>query len=117
MLPNTVFHGKRPKCWNTMPTPLGGSVTSRPAMVTHPSLGAVSPAMQRSSVVFPQPDGPTTETISASATSNDTSDRTVRSPYRLVSPLTQIMGAAPGLLITTLLAHAAWYHGRPRRTV
>ena len=30
-----------------------------------PSLSSVSPAMQRSSVVLPQPDGPTTHMISS----------------------------------------------------
>jgi hypothetical protein len=80
MLPVTVFHGNSPKCWKTTPTPGGGPVTSCPAIVTVPPVGAVRPATQRSSVVLPQPDGPTTETISCSATLNETPASTVRSP-------------------------------------
>jgi hypothetical protein len=68
-----------------MPTPSGGSVTTAPAMLTAPPLGWIRPAMQRSSVVFPQPDGPTTDTISAGPTSKVMPDSTVRSPYRLLS--------------------------------
>lgn len=45
-----------------------GSVTRSPSSRTSPPVGWVSPLMQLSSVVFPAPDGPTTETNSPGAT-------------------------------------------------
>jgi hypothetical protein len=37
----------------------GGAVTVRSSRWTAPDVGAMRPEMQRSSVVLPQPDGPT----------------------------------------------------------
>src|SRR5713101_7630852 len=49
---------------------LGGtSVTSSPAISTSPSLTSSSPAIMRSVVLLPQPDGPTSTTNSLSAMS------------------------------------------------
>ena len=41
--------------------PRGGPVTVVPSSVTEPAVGSSSPPMQRSSVVLPAPDGPTTQ--------------------------------------------------------
>src|SRR5262249_62071713 len=64
----TVFHGSRPKCWNTMATPGGGPATGSPLTTSRPPDRSVRPAMQRSSVVLPQPLGPTTHRISWAVT-------------------------------------------------
>src|SRR3569833_1214963 len=67
----TVFHGSRPKCWNTMATPSGGPATGFPCTALEPVLISVRPAMQRSSVVLPHPLGPTMQRISSRLTSSD----------------------------------------------
>ena len=43
-----------------------------PCMTMRPSLGVSSKAKQRSSVVLPEPEGPTTQTTSRSMTGSDT---------------------------------------------
>src|SRR4029453_9922080 len=48
--------------------PLAGDDTIRPAMLISPEVGCSSPATQRSVVVLPQPDGPSSTTISPAGT-------------------------------------------------
>src|SRR3954463_9717775 len=48
--------------------PRPGDDTIRPAMLISPSVGCSSPATQRSVVVLPQPDGPSSTTISPAGT-------------------------------------------------
>ena len=60
-LASTVRHGSRFGVWNTKPKSSCGPTTSRPRMVTRPSLACVMPATMRSSVVLPQPLGPSSE--------------------------------------------------------
>ena len=68
--PNTMFSatvrcGKSAYDWNTieMPRAAGGRrVTSRPAMWMVPDVGWSRPAMSRSVVDLPQPDGPSRTT-------------------------------------------------------
>src|SRR5437763_425566 len=64
----TVFHGSKPKCWNTIATPAGGPATGSPPTSSSPPVISVSPAMQRRKVVLPQPLGPTMQRISLSRT-------------------------------------------------
>ena len=53
-----------------MPRLAGGTtVTSAPSISTRPEVASSSPAMTRSSVDLPQPDGPTKTTNSPSVTS------------------------------------------------
>src|SRR4051812_14522824 len=49
-----------------MPRP--GADTTRPAMLISPDVGCSSPATQRKVVVLPQPDGPSSTTISPAGT-------------------------------------------------
>src|SRR4051812_41622222 len=58
----------------------GRVVASRPPMSTRPASTFSRPARQRSSVVFPQPDGPSSTTKSPSATSRSTSSTAVTLP-------------------------------------
>src|SRR5882757_7547174 len=48
--------------------PLAGDDTIRPAMLISPSVGCSSPATQRNVVVLPQPEGPSSTTISPAGT-------------------------------------------------
>ena len=63
----------------------GSAETSRPACRITPSLWMSSPAMARSKVVLPQPEGPRKQTNSPSAMSSDTSRSAEKSPKRLVT--------------------------------
>src|SRR5262249_53340280 len=59
-------------CWKTKPIFrcwAGRSVTSSPPNNTWPSSAVSSPAMMRSSVVLPEPEGPSSATKAPSATS------------------------------------------------
>ena len=61
MFSATVICGNSASDWNTMPKSrwfAGKWVMSRPAKFTLPELGVSSPAIMRSRVVLPQPDGP-----------------------------------------------------------
>ncbi len=71
----TDIHGnsERLYSWNTSAISSGGEVTGVPRRKTSPVLGGSRPAMHFSSVVLPQPDGPTTQTNSPSSTENETS--------------------------------------------
>ena len=60
----TVRHGKIAISWNTTPRSRPGPRTSLPSQVMVPSLGLMKPAMALSSVVLPQPLGPTSVTNS-----------------------------------------------------
>ena len=57
--------------WNTSAIASGGSVTGFPWRTAWPRLGGSRPATHLRRVVFPQPDGPTTQTNSFSATVNE----------------------------------------------
>ena len=66
-LASAVAHGIRVGSWKTKPRsalPAGHSIV--------PALGWMSPAIRRSSVDFPQPDGPTTLRNSPASTSSET---------------------------------------------
>ena len=63
----TVMCGHTAYDWNTMPmprrsggtaTPAAVSLSARPARSMRPALGISSPAIMRSVVVLPHPDGP-----------------------------------------------------------
>ena len=72
-----------------MPRPrlLGGNpVTFRPPMVTRPVSGRSNPAIRRSVVVLPQPDGPSSASISPAATSSFSGCRTRVPPKLLLIP-------------------------------
>ena len=78
----TDNHGisERLYSWKTSAISSGGRVTGVPLSTTSPLVGSSSPDMHLSSVVLPQPDGPTTHTNSRSPIVNS------RSPIACVSP-------------------------------
>jgi hypothetical protein len=66
---------------------LGGRAEmSRPPCSMRPVVWMSRPAMARSSVVLPQPDGPRKQTNSPSAISSEMSSSAVNAPNFLVSP-------------------------------
>ena len=63
-LRSAVMFGKRLYAWKTMPMPrrFGRTpVTSLPSTSTRPEVGRSNPAIRRSAVVLPHPDGPRSE--------------------------------------------------------
>jgi hypothetical protein len=58
----------------------GRAEMSRPPCSTVPAVWMSSPAMARSSVVLPQPEGPRKQTNSPSKTSSEMSSSAVKSP-------------------------------------
>src|ERR1700704_201984 len=64
----------------------GTSVTRRPSIAISPPSGTRKPATRLSSVVLPQPEGPSSVISSPRRTSNDTASRAVVLPKRLVTP-------------------------------
>ena len=77
-----------------MPRFWGGTgVTSSPPITTEPASGCSSPATIRSSVDFPEPDGPSRATSDPSGTSSETSSSAVKPANRFETELTSIIGA------------------------
>src|SRR4051812_17388259 len=61
-------------------TPCSGAETTAPPIEISPAVGCSRPATQRSVVVLPQPDGPSSTTISPAATRKLTSSTAARPP-------------------------------------
>ena len=61
---STVSHGKRAKLWNTIETLTSVEEISRSCQKTCPAEGAERPVSMRSNVDLPEPDGPSSATIS-----------------------------------------------------
>ena len=72
----------------------GTRVTSRPASSMSPSSGSSNPAIIRSIVVFPDPDGPSSEKNSPSRTSRSTWSTAATSPKRFTRPVPRTAIAA-----------------------
>src|SRR4026209_1048590 len=70
---------------------------SRPPCQIEPALCASSPAMIRSSVVLPHPDGPRKQRNSPCATSSRMSRSAVKAPKSLRIPSSRRKGPAPGI--------------------
>ena len=71
-------HGRSRGSWNAMAHRWSMPTSTLPSMRTSPELGASSPMTCRSSVDFPQPEGPISATISPGEISSVTSARTRR---------------------------------------
>src|SRR4051794_17125534 len=74
----------------------GTRAMSWPSISIRPEPGASKPASMRSSVVFPQPDGPSSAKNSPRRMSSETPSTAWTSPYRLVTSMMRTMGAGPG---------------------
>src|SRR5215510_14852503 len=72
----------------------GRLATSRPSMMMRPPLTSSSPAMRRSSVDLPHPDGPTKTTKVPSSMSRSTPGITVVLPNALRTPSSLILPMA-----------------------
>ena len=97
----TFSQGNSAGSWKIITRSGPGPATARPSTMTCPVVGGSNPATRLSSVVLPQPDGPTRTTISPSRASRSTGpsasrlDRRVTN--RFVTPLRLIFAVAPWL--------------------
>src|SRR5215468_7652972 len=73
---------------------VGSSVTRSPSIAISPRSGARKPATRLSSVVLPQPEGPSSVISSPRRTCRETSCSATTSPNRLVMPSSRTTGAA-----------------------
>src|SRR5688572_9889248 len=96
-LPVTVSQGNSAYSWKTTPRSGAGPVTGRPSTRTVPVVGARKPATMFSSVDLPQPDGPSRQTSSRSATARSISASAGPAPNDLLTPWIWILGA-PGIV-------------------
>src|SRR5688572_4336558 len=69
-----------------------------PATKTSPAVACSRPATMRSVVVFPQPDGPSRQTVSPAATVRSTSRTAASAPNSLVMPFSSIVDIPPSPL-------------------
>src|SRR4051812_27154919 len=100
----------RSRCRGATAMPRAGSDTTRPAMLIAPSVGCSRPATQRSVVVLPQPEGPSSTTISPAATVKLTSStagrpvaktlrrRSIRSSADISPPMPPLLAGILGLV-------------------
>src|SRR5262249_4624706 len=79
-LSRTVSHGRSVAAWNTTPRSVPGPSTSRPAITTPPVVGVLSPIRIDSTVDLPQPEWPSSQPNSPSATSSVKSRRITAGP-------------------------------------
>src|SRR6185312_6275215 len=84
--------------------PCSGEDTTRPPMLMTPALGCSRPATQRKVVVLPQPDGPSSTTISPAGTAKlmpSTAGRPTENCLRRASTLSAaVMAPAPRALFS-----------------
>ncbi len=93
-----------------MATPSGGRpATGSPWTRSLPLERSVSPAMQRTNVVLPQPEGPTTHMISLRRTASESWWKATTAPSRnsLLALSARIAGAASVLGMFSALLDAA----------
>src|SRR5918999_3064591 len=117
MFPATFRWGNRARVWNTMPMSRvcgDSSVMSSPSRNTRPSVGGSSPAISRSSVVFPQPEGPRNEISFAGGRWRSMPATAWTSPNRLTSPWSRrAPRPSPSWLIRGTLGGLGDDHLRP----
>src|SRR5262245_35025795 len=115
MLSATVMFGKSAYDWKTMPTLrwFGGThVMSRPSIVISPAVGFSKPAIIRSVVVLPQPEGPRNDTNSPFSTARLKSMTAAVSPKYFWTPVSsrnamRLLAALAGAGDGDLAARAA----------
>ena len=81
-------------------SPRAASLTTRSPMVIRPASFCSSPAIIRSVVVFPQPDGPSRMTSRPSGTTSETRSTATTVPNRLLTSSTSTVGIAGPLART-----------------
>src|ERR1700730_17769984 len=87
--------------------PSAGAETVRPSMLIVPAVGSSSPATQRNRVLSPQPEGPSSTTISPAGTLKLTPSTAGRPPAKTLSRSRTSSVAAIACLPQTLLHHSA----------
>ncbi|MEY9852221.1 hypothetical protein ABH923_001899 [Leifsonia sp. EB41] len=84
---STVSHGSSANDWKTSAVPGLAPLSTPPLNETVPAVGAISPAMQRSSVLLPEPERPRRATISPWWMVSVTPESTVFSPPSVANDL------------------------------
>src|ERR1700738_1137784 len=83
--------------------PRAGDDTTRPAMLISPSVGCSRPATQRNVVVLPQPDGPSSTTISPAGTTKLT-------PSIAGRPTENCLRRSVTSSVAVMMANLSWAH-------
>src|SRR4051794_4979013 len=112
MLSATFMFGNRAYDWKTMPTfrRFGGRwVMSVPSTLIEPWVGCSKPAIIRSVVVFPQPDGPRKETNSPFSALRLKSSTAIDGPKRFWTPsrTRKLIGWSPSASVAAANLEAA----------
>jgi hypothetical protein len=92
----------------------GSAVMSWPRTRTRPASGASKPAIMRSVVVLPQPDGPRREKNSPSAMASDTSSTARAAPAKTLVTRSSAMAASGIGGHRGVIGAVAHPHGRGR---
>src|SRR6202048_5629640 len=83
--------------------PRAGDDTTRPAMLISPSVGGSGPPTQRNVVVLPQPDGPSSTTISPAGTAKLT-------PSIAGRPTENCLRRSATSSVAVMMANISWAH-------
>src|SRR5690606_16235424 len=106
-----------PTCRCSGSTNRPGPSTSTPAIATRPLVARSTPAITRRTVDFPDPDGPSRQTISPFRTANDTRSTAVTAPKRTVSSSTASITVSEckqeSLSFPIKCSPYAWRNARP----
>ena len=93
----TVMCGNSAYSWKTVLTSrlrAGSAVTSAPPSLIVPAVGCSNPAIIRSTVVLPEPDGPRIANSSPSPTARSAPSTATRSPNSFLTPISSICGSS-----------------------
>jgi DNA-binding GntR family transcriptional regulator len=116
MLARTVNRSKSLMFWNVRATPrraivaAAARVMSRPSSVTRPPVGWMTPEMQFSSVVLPEPFGPIKPKIRPSSRSSETPRSAVTPPKSLATSTAPSIARAAGRVVCSRLCVTIWIH-------
>src|ERR1700736_1360375 len=83
--------------------PRSGEDTTRPAMLISPDVGCSRPAPQRNVVVLPQPEGPSSTTISPEGTAKLT-------PSIAGRPTENCLRRSVTSSVAVMISNASWVH-------
>ncbi len=106
----------RPRTWRSS---AGFSPTSsRPSSLTEPEAmrpgGSIRPRIEKPVTLLPEPDSPTSPTISPASSENDTSLTARRGPRRVANSVERPSTASSGALIASASGSSGRGSGRPR---
>src|SRR6267378_610861 len=89
------------RCRGATAMPRAGADTTRPAMLIEPPVGCSRPATQRRVVVLPQPEGPSSTTISPAGTAKLT-------PSTAGRPIENCLRRSVTSSVAVMISSASW---------